>query len=754
METFWPSCFPPRGEQPNPSVYDCCNYNSVLQWWYCNAHLTVKGENKPSFGFFGSFFRRCEDECATPDSTFHDACTWALVDLRNEKYYADSVLDPDAVEQLRKELDPEVTGRPTEHVQGALLELAKKGRLPRPDRTMEKAAVYTTEPFGITIENHCELRAEQDGATRRYIFTMNNDIDKVAVRVSLETERAPVLQGRDGCVNGMYYYYYPSMRATGYVEVGGVRHEVVGTGWYDREFDGSSTKASQDAQFGWSWLSLQSPSDVQVSVCHVTEGVSQATRDITVVVTRADGSRVLCEDGQLEATETWTSTVTFMSYPVAFRLRAESVGLDVAVRVAFAAQEFGTVVVSGAGFYEGVVEGTGMVDGADVTVRGFLEHKCNAPPYANTSELLKCVGSYVHDTLVEACPLHASDEWVAENILGRHCTGRGVPTDKLCEILFEPARFIIDRGGKSWRSLILVSCCNALSRQHFDCRRYIAVAELLHVGSLIIDDIQDDSVVRRGGQCAHVAYGIGPAINVGCACYFMAVHAAGVQDLPDAKAAKIYKLYFDVLIAGHAGQGLDIKGLDYLMPDAVRSGDATPLFDALDAIHTYKTGGAAGTLCAMACVLCDAPADVSAAMENFGVALGLAFQIVDDALNVSGFEGDLKEAAEDIKGGKVTYPIAVAMGRLDAADRELLWSILSRKTKDTEEVRCAVGLLEKVDAVGECMRIAQRRVHDTWEKLDPLLEDSLPKLMMRTFSTLVCVLFLGFLYLWACWLTF
>jgi hypothetical protein len=59
-----------------------------------------------------------------------------------------------------------------------------------------------------------------------------------------------------------------------------------------------------------------------------------------------------------------------------------------------------------------------------------------------------------------------------------------------------------------------------------------------------------------------------------------------------------------------------------------------------------------------------------------------------------------------------------------------------------------------VDAVGECMRIAQRRVHDTWEKLDPLLEDSLPKLMMRTFSTLVCVLFLGFLYLWACWLTF
>lgn len=735
----WPSFFPPKGTHPDPCVYDKCNPSSALQWWYGNAHLTVKGEETPSFGFFASFFRRCEDECAAPTSVFHDACTWALVDLRTERYYADSVLDPDAIAQVRKGIDPEVTGQRTEHVHGALLELVRKGRLPRPDHVMESAAVYAEEPFGIMVENHCELRTEQDGETRRYTFVMRNHADNVAVHVCLEVKGAPVLQGRDGCVNGMYYYYFPSMRASGFVEVGGVRHEVTGTGWYDREFDGVATKSSQDAQFGWSWLSLQGSNGSQVSVCHVTEGAEQTTQNMTIVLTKADGTRVLCEDGELEVTNTWTSTVTFMSYPVACRVRAASIGLDVQLHAAFAAQEFGTVLVSGAGFYEGVMEGSGEVDGESVTVRGFLEHKRNAPPYANTPELLRCVGAYVHDTLVEACPLQASEEWVDENILGRHCTGRGVPTDMLCRILFEPARFIIDRGGKSWRSLILVSCCNALSRQHFDCRRYIAVAELLHVGSLIIDDIQDDSVVRRGGACAHVAYGVGPAINVGCACYFMAVHAAGIQDLPDAKAAKIYKLYFDVLIAGHAGQGLDIHGLDYLMPAAVESGNAIPLFDALDAIHTYKTGGAAGTLCAMACVLCDAKPDVSAAMESFGVALGLAFQVVDDALNISGFEGDLKEEAEDIKGGKVTYPVAVAMGRLDAADRELLWSIVSSKPKERAEVQRAVDLLQKVDAVGECLRIAQSRVHDTWERLDPLLEDSLPKLMIR----LICLHLLG-----------
>lgn len=731
MNDSWPAVFPSRGAQLNPAVYDKCIDASVMQWWYGNAHLTVKGENKPSFGFFASFFRRCDDERPTPASVFHDACAWALVDLRSKKYYADSVLDPDAITQIRNSIDPEVTGRPMEHVQAALLELVKKGRLPRPDHLMEKAAVYTAEPFGITMENHCELRTEQNGRTRRYTFAMQNSIDKVAVHVSLEAEGVPVLQGRDGYVNGMYYYYYPAMKASGYVEVDGARYEVSGTGWYDREFDGSLTKANQNALFGWLWLSLQATNGAQVSVCHMAESLEQAAKVMTVVVTRSDGTRVFCEDGQLEVTEIWTSMVTYMRYPVACRVRVASIGLDMVVRAVFAAQEFGTVVVSGAGFYEGVVEGAGVLDGVDVTVCGFLEYKRDVPPYRNTPELLKCVGTYVHDTLVEACPLKASDEWVAENILGRHCTGRGVPADKLCEILFEPARFIIDRGGKSWRSLILVSCCNALSRQHFDCRRYTAVAELLHVGSLIIDDIQDNSVVRRGGQCAHVVYGVGRSINVGCACYFMAVRAAGIQDLPDVKATKIYKLYFDVLIAGHAGQGLDINGLDYLMPAAVESGDAAPLFDALDAIHTYKTGGAAGTLCAMACVLCDAPPDVSAAMEGFGVALGLAFQVVDDALNVSGFEGDLKEKAEDIKSGKVTYPIAVAMGRLGATDRETLWSILSSKTKDAAEVQRAVELLRKVDAVGECLRIAQQRVNDTWDVLDPLLEDSFPKLLLR-----------------------
>ncbi|KAG5503006.1 hypothetical protein JIQ42_06969 [Leishmania sp. Namibia] len=735
MVEDWPQHFPPRGTVPDPEVYDQCIDESVLQWWYTNAHLSVQGQEKPSFAFFASFFRQAEEIAPTVSTKHFDACVWGLIDLDNEKFYADSALDPEAIDQLKLRLDPAVMGRKLEHVEVALLELLNKGRVPRPDRLLKKKAVYTQQPFSIALDDTCVMRTSQGEAVRRYTFEMTNAADDVHVELSMETQQQPVLHGKDGGVNGMYYYYFPSMSVKGHVVVKGVKREVTGLGWYDRELDGSNSSLGRDAKHSWSWLSLHVSNMSQLSVCLITDSSESEMKEAFAVETRSDGSRHYHSDVVMNTTKTWSSLITFMKYPSELHLSSASMGLNVLIHTAFDAQEVGTVVVGGAGFYEGVVEGSGMCGGEAVTVCGFLEHKRSAAPYSNTSELLKCVGSYVHGALKEVYPLSASDSWVSENVLGRHALNRGVPAEKVCETLFRPVRSIIDRGGKSWRSLILVSCCNALSRQYFDCRRYIAVAELLHVGSLIIDDIQDNSVVRRGASCVHVEYGVATAINAGSACYFMAPRVARIQDLPPEKASRIYQLYFDVLLAGHAGQGLDIYGLDYLMPSVVETGDARALFDALDAIHTYKTGGAVATLCAMACVLCEAPAAVSDAVERFGLELGLAFQIVDDALNIRGFEGNLKEEAEDIKDGKITYPIAIAMGRLGAVERQTLWKILRKPKKEAADIRQTVELVVKVDAISECLLIARQRLLEMWDSLDPLLEDSLPKLMMRTFCS-------------------
>jgi len=369
-----------------------------------------------------------------------------------------------------------------------------------------------------------------------------------------------------------------------------------------------------------------------------------------------------------------------------------------------------------------------------VTGVGFLERK-NHISYNDTAGLLKNVGRVVRKTLGAMYPLDSNREWIDKFVLGRHSTHKGTLPKQVCDAMFKPVRALIDRGGKSWRSLVLVSTLSAIKEDFPDCARYIAISELLHVGSLIIDDIQDESVVRRGGKTVHLEYGTATAINAGTGCYFMAPILAGVEDLVPEKQAKIYQLYFDVLRAGHAGQGLDIAGLHHLMPDVVETGDTRMLYDSLQAIHVYKTGGAAGSLCGMACVLADANPEQTKAMENFGTQLGLAFQIVDDALNLKGFEGDLKEVGEDIRDGKITYPVIKGMSRLSKFDRQYIWSIMQEHTDDTGKIASVISMLNKVGAIEDCLKEAHDIVEEAWKKVDEVVEDSLPKIMMRTFCS-------------------
>ncbi|KEG06817.1 polyprenyl synthase [Trypanosoma grayi] len=714
-----------------PSVMDLLCDSSPLQWWYLNAHLRDrKGEKE--FSFFASFFRQKRGFDSYKDQEYSSACTWALIDVGEEKYYADSLLDHKATSIIAERLEVSSnSGSDINHSESVILEMAKKGHLPRPDRAMKRAAVYNKSRLEINYDDECRITGEGDGDKRRYTVHHHNPLRGITVDLEFSARTGPVLHGNDGIVNNMFYYYYPSMEVKGRIQIGDLITYVEGDGWYDREYGGSEDETGRDALDSWTWFSLRLSNGSQLSIFDIVDAVTGKKKEILAVLTSDNGERRLCHDITVNESDWWTSLVTFLEYPLKYHIEVPSLGVSLDVRAAFSHQEFVTVVVSG-GFYEGRVNGDGKCNGSPVNVIGFCEQKCFNSK-GDISKLLKNVGRFVGKTLSNIYPLETTDEWIAQNVLGRYCTHKGVVSRDVCDTLFRPIRSIIDRGGKAWRSLVLVSSCNALSRDYFDCTRYIAIAELLHVGSLVIDDIEDESTIRRGGRTAHIDFGVPIAINAGTACYFMAVSLAEVHLLPVEKANRVYELYFDVMKAGHAGQGLDIRGLGSLMPDVVRTGNSIPLHDALQAIHTYKTGAVAGAICHVACILCDANKEVTSAMESFGLSLGLAFQIVDDALNVKGFEGDLKEAGEDIRDGKITYPVAKAMGRLTLSQRERIWEILQEHTSDCGKIKEVVDLLNSVNAIDDCLEEARNIVDEKWEVLDPLLEDSLPKVMMRTF---------------------
>ncbi|NKB18814.1 MAG: polyprenyl synthetase, partial [Pseudanabaena sp. CRU_2_10] len=113
--------------------------------------------------------------------------------------------------------------------------------------------------------------------------------------------------------------------------------------------------------------------------------------------------------------------------------------------------------------------------------------------------------------------------------------------------LIQPIRDIIDRGGKSWRSYALLACIDLVGGDSHPFLAWLAVPELLHVGSLIVDDVEDRSQVRRGGPSCHELYGEALAINAGSACYFFGEILLRDAPLSDPEKLKVYEVYFETL---------------------------------------------------------------------------------------------------------------------------------------------------------------------------------------------------------------
>jgi geranylgeranyl pyrophosphate synthase len=295
-------------------------------------------------------------------------------------------------------------------------------------------------------------------------------------------------------------------------------------------------------------------------------------------------------------------------------------------------------------------------------------------------------------------------------------------------------REIIDRGGKAWRSYAALACCEVVNGDSRKIVRWLAMPELLHVGSLIVDDVEDQSAVRRGGPACHVLYGEPLAINAGTAAYFLAQGLLVQPDISDARLVRLYDLYFEAMRAGHAGQALDLDGPVDLVPHAVETGDARALEERILTTHRLKTAVPAASLARMGAIVgggSDAQVD---AVGDLFEALGLAFQIIDDVLNLRGFGGGLKTRAEDLSKGTVTLPFAKALPLLPPERRRWLWRMLQRRPDDQAVLAGMVETMESCGAIRASADQARDLVESAWRRTGPMLDDSLTKVMLRAFG--------------------
>lgn len=233
--------------------------------------------------------------------------------------------------------------------------------------------------------------------------------------------------------------------------------------------------------------------------------------------------------------------------------------------------------------------------------------------------------------------------------------------------LGDAMRYAVLGGGKRLRPLLAIAAAESLKGHALAALRAACATELLHAYSLVHDDMpcMDNDVLRRGKPTVHVKFGQATALLAGDALQALAFELLTPQDgsVPPAMQAKLCGLL--ARAAGEAGmaggQAIDLASVGKALDEA-----------QLKKMHELKTGALLHASVMMGAACGVASAQQVQALSKYGQAIGLAFQVVDDILDVTANSTTLgKTAGKDAEAGKPTYVSVLGIDRSQAYALEL-----------------------------------------------------------------------------------
>ncbi len=735
-----PRDWPPAGPI-DLGTQDLPHSSATTEWWYLNTHLRT--QDRRNLSVFAAFFRIARGRNqATGEIEYAHSLTWAISDPERQVYAAASRVDEHAA-QIGIERIRSGRGSKDPRLDRAMLEVLEQGDVPLPDRRFDAPVSVARDRLDLDFGDARLVKTDEG----TYALALRDAEKGIACQLSFWPLKDANRHGDDGLVHApsgetMFYYFVPRCQVWGTITIDdGVPTPASGGGWYDHEFGGHAKAPAADEtapalgqEMAWTWIAAQLDDGRELTAYTMTRIATGEIVGQRAILVGADGVAQSLADFQLDVSGRWRSVRTFHSYPTAIHIDIPALDAHFDIDVAFPDQEFLTVISKPA-FWEGRCEVHGHVRGTPVHGAAYLE-RSGYDSVETLDQFFTEVGAEVRASVAAVLPLdptpNEARDLIASDRRPQYMLGVDLP--QLSRTLFKPIRDISDRGGKSWRSYAALACCDVVQGDSRRFARWLAMPELMHVGSLIVDDVQDRSKVRRGGPTCHLIHGEPLAINAGTAAYFLLHQLLIGVPLDTDRKLKIYDLYFEALRAGHAGQALDLGGLDDLMPGVVETGDNVALVERVRACHRLKTGAPAGALARMGGVAGEGTDLQVEALGQFFESLGVAFQILDDVLNLRGFKGNVKSRGEDIVNGTVTLPVAKAMGMLDGPQRVWLYRTLRSPEKTPLAIFRAIRLLDHCGAVQACVDEAEQLVEASWTAAAPLFKPSLSKVMLRAFG--------------------
>ena len=265
------------------------------------------------------------------------------------------------------------------------------------------------------------------------------------------------------------------------------------------------------------------------------------------------------------------------------------------------------------------------------------------------------------------------------------------------------AQHLVGAGGKRLRPLLTVATSLMCGYEGDAHHKLAASVEFIHSATLLHDDVVDESELRRGKKPANLIWGNSASILVGDFLFARAFNL--MVETGSMEALGILSNASSVIAEGEVQQLAALRD--------VKMGE-----EAYMQVISAKTAALFAAATEVSPVIANRPAEERTALRDYGLKLGLAFQLVDDALDYGGFESALgKSVGDDFREGKMTLPVIRAVaagGEKDAA----FWQRVIVEREQTEvDFETAISLLRKTGALDSTMDLARQYAREAREAL-------------------------------------
>ncbi|WP_378943963.1 polyprenyl synthetase family protein [Mesorhizobium sp. ANAO-SY3R2] len=274
------------------------------------------------------------------------------------------------------------------------------------------------------------------------------------------------------------------------------------------------------------------------------------------------------------------------------------------------------------------------------------------------------------------------------------------------EMIPEVANHLISSGGKRLRPMLTLAAAQMFGYQGENHVKLATSVEFMHTATLLHDDVVDESDLRRGKKTARTIWGNQASVLVGD--FLLGQAFRMMVEVGSLEALDILSSAASIIAEGEVMQLAAAKNLETTE-------------DEHFAVIKAKTAALFSAAAEVGPVIAGASKNDKAALRSYGMNLGLAFQLIDDALDYGGSSKDLgKNVGDDFREGKVTLPVILSYRRGSASERAFWKSAIEDGATDDAALEKAVGLMTRHNAISDTIGRASHFGEIARDALAPL----------------------------------